>query len=90
METHGHVEQALFFLSGTGKAVLDGTESRIRAGDVVVVSPGTEHNFVNDGREPLKVYTLYVPPNHIDGRIHSTKVSADADVADEDFGHAVR
>lgn len=89
-ETHDHVEQALFFLSGSGKAILQGVESRIRAGDVVVVTPGTRHNFVNDGQEPLKIYTLYAPPNHIEGRVHATKADADADVADEEFGHAVR
>ena len=89
-ETHGRVEQVLFFLSGTGKAILDGKESRLQAGDVVVVTPGTRHNFVNDGHEPLKVYTIYAPPNHIHGRIHETKAKADADVADEEFGQAVR
>jgi mannose-6-phosphate isomerase-like protein (cupin superfamily) len=90
METHEHVEQALFFLSGTGKAILNGVESRVQAGDAVVVTPGTRHNVVNDGREPLRIYTIYAPPNHIDGRVHATKSSADADVADEAFGQAVR
>ena len=89
-ETHEHVEQVLFFLSGTGKAILDGKESPVRAGDVVVVTPGTHHNFINEGREPLKIYTIYAPPNHIHGRIHPTKASADADVEDEEFGHRVR
>ena len=90
METHEHVEQALFFLSGTGKAILNGVESRVQAGDAVVVTPGTRHNVVNDGREPLRIYTIYAPPNHIDGRVHATKSIADADLADEDFGQAVR
>lgn len=89
-ETHAHVEQTLFFLSGMGKAILDGKETKIGAGDVVVVTPGTKHNFLNTGAEPLKVYTLYAPANHIDGRIHKTKAEADADVEDEDFGNAVR
>ncbi|MEK9209065.1 MAG: cupin domain-containing protein, partial [Patescibacteria group bacterium] len=80
----------LFFLSGSGKAILDGVESVVMAGDAVVVTPGTEHNFINDGSEPLKVYTIYTPPNHIDGRVHVTKADADADTADEEFGHAAR
>lgn len=88
-ETHKHVEQTLFFLSGTGQAILDDKKFPIGAGDVVVVTPGTKHNFLNTGTEALKVYTLYAPPNHIDGRVHITKVDADADVADEDFGEAV-
>ncbi|MDD5252004.1 MAG: cupin domain-containing protein [Patescibacteria group bacterium] len=88
-ETHPNVEQTLFFLSGTGEAVLNGQVTPIGSGDVVVVTPGTEHNFRNTGSEDLKVYTIYAPSNHIDGRIHATKVEADADDADEAFGHAV-
>jgi len=85
-ETHAHVEQTLFFLSGTGKAILNGEETAISAGDVVVVTPGTKHNFLNTGTDSLKVYTIYAPPNHINGRIHITKADADKDVEDEAFG----
>lgn len=85
-ETHKYTEQTLFFLSGTGKAILDGKEKSINAGDVVVVTPGTKHNFVNTGIIPLKIYTVYSPPNHIDGRIHITKEDADKDLKDESFG----
>jgi len=88
-ETHEHVEQTLFFLSGQGKAILNGVESAIHPGDVYVVTPGTKHNFINNGTELLKVYTVYSPPNHIDGRIHATKTDADADNEDEEFGHKV-
>ena len=85
-EVHKHVEQTLFFLSGNGKSFLNDKEDMISAGDVVVVTPGTKHNFINTGTTALKVYTIYAPPNHIDGRIHKTKVEADLDQADEDFG----
>ena len=88
-EIHDNVEQTLFFLSGSGKAVLDGVETPVNAGDVYVVTPGTNHNFINTGAEPLKVYTIYAPPNHIDGRVHATKKDADADTEDEEFGHSV-
>ena len=54
----------------------------------MVVTPGTRHNFLNTGSEPLRIYTIYVPPNHIDGRVHRTKADADADQADEEFGHS--
>jgi mannose-6-phosphate isomerase-like protein (cupin superfamily) len=87
-ESHVHVEQTLFCLSGSGDARLDGNVVPFAAGDVVVVTPGTRHNFVNTGSEPLRIYTTYAPPNHIDGRIHATKADADADEADEAFGHA--
>ncbi len=88
-ETHEHVEQTLFFLSGEAKAFLNGEEKNIKEGDVVVVTPGTKHNFINTGTESLKVYTVYAPPNHIDGTIHKTKADADLDEADEKFGHSV-
>jgi mannose-6-phosphate isomerase-like protein (cupin superfamily) len=85
-ETHKYTEQTLFFLSGTGEGELDGKTFPIVAGDVVVVVPGTEHNFRNTGTTELKIYTVYAPPNHIDGRIHATKADADADTADEAVG----
>jgi mannose-6-phosphate isomerase-like protein (cupin superfamily) len=87
-EVHPHVEQTLFFLSGTGKAVIDGEETDVSAGDVAVVTPGAKHNFLNTGSESLKVATIYAPANHIDGRIHATKADADADTEDEEFGHS--
>ena len=88
-EVHDKVEQTLFFLSGNGKAILDGVEKPVITGDVVVVTPGTKHNFLNTGNEPLKVYTVYAPANHIDGRVHKTKADADLDTEDENFGHQV-
>lgn len=88
-EKHPQVEQSLFILSGQAKVTLDGKETEIVVGDVVVVTPGVKHNIVNTGTEPLKVYTVYAPANHIDGRIHATKEEADADMEDEKFGEGV-
>lgn len=88
-EVHEHVEQYLFNYSGQGKAVLDGVESDFNPGDVVIVSPGVKHNIINTGTDKLKVYTIYVPANHIDGRVHKTKADAMADTEDEEFGHKV-
>lgn len=85
-EMHDHTEQTLFFLSGNGEAILDDTKSPIRPGDVFVVTEGTKHNFKNTGVQPLKLYTVYAPPNHLDGRIHKTKAEADADTIDEIVG----
>lgn len=89
-ETHQHVEQTLYFQSGTGEASLDGKKSAVGPGDVVVVTPGTLHNFVNTGTVPLQIFTTYAPPNHIDGRIQHTIADEKADTADEAFGQAVR
>lgn len=87
-ETHMYTEQTLFFLSGIGEGILDDKKFPIGPGDVVVVVPGTKHNFLNTGTESLKIYTTYAPPNHIDGRVHRTKADADADMADEAIGES--
>lgn len=88
-EKHAHVEQSLFILSGEAKATLDGVETAVGVGDVVVVTPGVKHNIINTSTEPLLIYTIYAPANHIDGRIHATKEEADTDTADEKFGESV-
>jgi mannose-6-phosphate isomerase-like protein (cupin superfamily) len=88
-ETHMHVEQTLLFLSGYCTSILNDESRVVSAGDVVVVTPGTKHNFVNNGVEPVKIYTVYSPPNHIDGKIHETKADADKDLEDEAFGEKV-
>ncbi len=85
-ETHKYTEQILYFQSGTGEAYLNDKASPVGPGDVVVVVPGTKHNFKNTGTVPLIIYTTYAPPNHIDGRIQKTKAEADADTADEAVG----
>lgn len=87
-ETHKYTEQTLFFLSGIGEGALDDKKFPIGPGDVVVVVAGAKHNFRNTGTEPLKIYTVYTPPNHIDGRVHPTKADADADTADEAVGES--
>lgn len=88
-EMHAHVEQILFIHRGSARVMLDSTEQTVGAGDAIIVSPGTKHNVLNVGTEPLLIYTLYAPANHIDGRIHHTKTDADADIEDEEFGESV-
>ena len=89
-ETHRNVEQLIFIASGTAKAILDGKESSLVAGDVVVVTPGTKHDIVNTGNDPLRIYTVYAPANHIDKRVHETKTDADDDKDDEAYGESVK
>jgi mannose-6-phosphate isomerase-like protein (cupin superfamily) len=64
---------------GAGEAVLDGARTAIRAGFAVLVPAGTNHNIINTGSVPLKLYTLYSPPNHRDGVVHHTRAEAEAD-----------
>lgn len=86
-EIHPGVEQTLYIVSGTCNVVLDNNCTQVTAGDVIVVTPGTLHNFINNGDETVKVITTYSPPNHIDGRIHVTRIDAEEDEADEEFGN---
>ena len=88
-EKHLRVEQIIVIVSGTGRSTLDGVESPMGPGDVIVITPGTEHDVVNTGSAPLKLYTIYTPPNHIDGRVHPTKADAERDAADEELGRRV-
>jgi mannose-6-phosphate isomerase-like protein (cupin superfamily) len=64
---------------GNGEVVLDGVRTPIRAGFAVLVPAGAKHNIINTGAEPLKLYTLYSPPNHRDGVVHPTRADAEAD-----------
>ena len=64
---------------GSGEAVLDGVRTAIRAGFAVIVPAGARHNIINTGTEPLKLYTIYSPPNHRDGVVHHTPADAEAD-----------
>ena len=64
---------------GSGDAVLDGVRTPIRAGFAIVVPAGATHNIINTGNAPLKLYTLYSPPNHRDGVVHRTRADAEAD-----------
>jgi mannose-6-phosphate isomerase-like protein (cupin superfamily) len=79
-ETHD-VDQILTFVSGAGKAKVSGETRNVVQGDLVVVPAGKKHNFVNDGPNPLVLYTVYGPPEHADKAVHHTK--EDADTAEE-------
>jgi len=73
------LDQFLRVESGVGKAVLDGISHDISDGSAIVVPAGTKHNIINTGNVKMKLYTLYSPPNHLDGTVHKTKADAEAD-----------
>ena len=81
-ETHT-LDQFVRVESGNRKAILDGVEHNIEDGFAVVIPAGTKHNIVNGTGSPMKLYTLYSPPEHRDGKIHATKAAALADASDE-------
>lgn len=75
-EVH-ELDQFIRIEKGSGNAVLDGVEHAIAGGSAIVVPKGTRHNIINiSGSEPLKLYTLYAPPDHKDKLIHKTKADA--------------
>ena len=82
MEVH-KLDQFFRVEEGTGEAILDGVHTAIKAGFAVLVPAGANHNIINTGSVPLKLYTLYAPPNHRDGVVHRTRAEAEAD--DEQF-----
>jgi mannose-6-phosphate isomerase-like protein (cupin superfamily) len=77
-EVH-HLDQFFRVEEGTGEAVLDGVRTAIQAGFAVLVPAETSHNIINTGSVPLKLYTLYAPPNHRDAVVHQTRDDAEAD-----------
>ena len=83
MEVHEDNDQFFRIDEGEGKVIIDGEESMISDGFAVVVPAGAMHNVINTSSvNPLKLYTIYMPPHHKDGIIHATK--ADAEIAETD------
>jgi mannose-6-phosphate isomerase-like protein (cupin superfamily) len=78
LERHDGIDQFIRVEAGQGEAVLDGERQPLAHGSAVVVPAGTEHNVVNtSATEPLRLYTVYTPPEHPDGTVHRTKQEAD-------------
>ncbi|HCG29147.1 MAG TPA: cupin domain-containing protein, partial [Chloroflexi bacterium] len=77
-ETHDDGDQFFRVEAGEGEALLDGERHPLRDGSIVVIPAGVEHNISNtSASEPLRVYTIYTPPEHPDGTVHRTKAEAD-------------
>src|SRR5512132_798022 len=65
METHGDGDQFIRVESGEGEAILDGQRHPLHDGVGLVISAGTAHNVVNtSATRPLRLYTVYSPPEH--------------------------
>jgi mannose-6-phosphate isomerase-like protein (cupin superfamily) len=77
-EVHPDTDQVLQFVEGQGRAVLDGEVTDVGPGDVTFVRAGTRHDFVNTGHVPLRLVTVYAPPEHPPGTVHETKAEAEA------------
>lgn len=81
-EVH-ELDQFLRIEEGDGVAILDGVETEVHDDYAIVVPAGTRHNIVNTSSEkPMKIYTIYSPPEHKEGTVHATKEDAMKDVGD--------
>jgi len=79
METHEKGCQFIRIEGGSGKAIIDGREFPIKDGVAFIIPEGSEHNVINTGEGDLKLYAVYAPPNHPEGKIHKTKEDAEKD-----------
>jgi mannose-6-phosphate isomerase-like protein (cupin superfamily) len=78
LETHPGHDQFIRVEAGEGIAQIGGEKFKLHDGSAIVIPAGAEHNVTNTGSEPLKLYTIYSPPEHADGTVHRTKAQAQA------------
>jgi mannose-6-phosphate isomerase-like protein (cupin superfamily) len=76
-EVHEDRDQFFRIEEGSGVVDIDGVENRVEDDFAVIVPAGARHNVRNTGDEPLRLYTIYGPPEHLDGIVQSTKEEAD-------------
>ncbi len=82
-EVHPDIDQFFRIEAGEGEISIDGVVHKVKADDGIVVPQGATHNVKSVGSEPLKLYTIYGPPEHLDGTVHNT--CAEANAAHEHF-----
>jgi mannose-6-phosphate isomerase-like protein (cupin superfamily) len=87
-EVHEDRDQFFRFEEGSGKVDIDDNSYDVGDGSGVIVPAGARHNVRNTGGEPLKLYTLYGPPEHKDRVVQSTKAEAEARHHDEEWDGA--
>lgn len=80
-EVHA-LDQFIRIEAGRGMAILDGVEHAVGDGSAIVIPAGTRHNIINEADEEMKLYTIYSPPEHKDGIVHTAKKEALSDTTD--------
>ena len=82
LEAHPNTDQFLRIEEGQGFVQMGNSRNnltfqrRVREDDAIMVPAGTWHNLTNTGNEPLKLYTIYAPPEHPFGTVQQTKAEA--------------
>ena len=82
LEIHPNLDQFLrieqgqgLVKMGRGKDNLD-YQRRVSDGYAIFIPAGTWHNLINTGNRPIKLYSIYAPPQHPKGTVHKTKADA--------------
>lgn len=84
LEAHPNVDQFLRIEEGQGLVQMGNSKDNLYLRQLVFddfaifVPAGTWHNLTNTGSKPLKLYSIYAPPNHPWGTVHQTKAIAEA------------
>jgi mannose-6-phosphate isomerase-like protein (cupin superfamily) len=84
-EVHEDRDQFFRIEEGSGVVDIDGAENRVEDDFAVIVPAGARHNVRNTGAAPLRLYTIYGPPEHKDGVVQATKEEADRRHHDEEW-----
>ena len=84
-EIHEDRDQFFRIEEGQGVVDIDGAANAVSDDFAVIVPAGARHNVRNTGNRPLRLYTVYGPPEHLDGIVQATKAEAEARHADEEW-----
>lgn len=82
LEVHPDTDQFLRIEEGQGVVQMGDAEDRlnfeknVHDNDAIMVPAGKWHNLTNTGNSPLKLYSIYAPPEHPYGTVHRTKAEA--------------
>ncbi len=84
LENHPNLDQFLRIEQGQGIVKMGDQkdnlyfQKRVSADYAVIIPAGKWHNLINTGNVPLKLYSIYAPPQHPWGTVHTTKADAQA------------
>lgn len=84
LEVHPDVDQFIRIEEGEGLVRMGNEkdnpdfQERVYEDFAVIIPAGKWHNLINTGHQPLKLYSIYAPPQHPHGTVHKTKEDAEA------------
>ncbi|MFT9494359.1 cupin domain-containing protein [Anaerosolibacter sp.] len=91
LEIHPNLDQFIRIEEGQGLVKMGDRKDKLDFEEKVyddfafIIPAGKWHNLINTGNKPLKLYSIYAPPQHPRGTVHETK--ADAEAAEQEHGH---